>query len=540
MLLSGSQWLKNRRSLTDKIKAQVQLYLGAESRELKSYKQNYHADIKRPWKLSSFESLVMAIRDSEVVLGGDFHPYAQAQRAHLRILRAIPKDKKITIALECLSYSSNASIKRYLTQKIDEKKFLKLVKWEKNWGFPWENYKPLFDFAQKNAVEIVGLSPDLSKPTNLKKRDQFAAEVIQKQLVKNKNSIIYAVIGDLHIVRSHLPRLILKSHSKNTKILSVFFNPEKVYFDLAKKKQESQAEVVRFNQNEFAYMVSPPWVKWQSYLLFLEKRYDTYIDPDDDDEFTVDYTDHIAQLVKLLAEDFKLKIKADHIAVYSSDDRENITENVTDQTLLKLIENDMSFYMPREGFFYLSRATVNHAASLAGLYVHGKLCKIDRVLWNMPEDFLKLIWQQAIAFFLSKTVNPKRKAVSVEALKRQLEVFSPKDKGREALLLAINHKMNEIFSLYGKSHDQLDFRPKDKFSYFRAAYFLGEMLGDKIYQLFAAERISQKDIILWLKKDISSLDFINFYFQVLKQLDRIESEFLNYDRDDNVVLQQKR
>lgn len=539
MLLSGSGWQKNRKSLTFKIKKQVQLYLTQDTKELKNYKKFYDKDIARKWKSSSFEELVESIESTNVVLGGDFHPFAQAQRAHLRILRSISPGRKIIIALECLNTKLNGIVKNYVNGKISEDYFLKKIKWQENWGFPWENYKPIFDYAIKNNCQIVGISPWDAKKASLKKRDLFAGQIINKIHRSNPAALIYVIIGDLHVASDNLPRLISQKSKRKIKYLSVYFNPEKVYFDLYKKKQEGKVEVVKFNSYEFAYIVSPPWVKWQSYLLFLEKHYDSYIDPEDGE--SIDYTDHIAELVKLLAKDFKLKIKVDEIQVYSSEDREIVIDKAIDDLFMEFINNDMSFFIPEEGLFYLSRVTVNHSATLAGYYLHSKLAKVKKVFLNMPSDFLKVIWQQAMAFFLSKVINPKRKAVSVTALKKQLEAFNSKERGRESLLLAINHKMNELFDLYGENSDKLDFRPKNKISYFQAAYFLGEMLGEKIFNQFNEIKISQKVILDWLKKDLEDKKFEDFYFQVLKLLDKLDIEKTYNVRDKHdVVLQQKR
>ncbi|MEM7647222.1 MAG: hypothetical protein AAF203_09950, partial [Pseudomonadota bacterium] len=76
-----------------KIKDQVRLYLGPEPQEVTLYAQAYKKDLERPWEKSSREEIVVSLQQVPVVFGGDFHPFAQAQRAHLRILRELVPER---------------------------------------------------------------------------------------------------------------------------------------------------------------------------------------------------------------------------------------------------------------------------------------------------------------------------------------------------------------------------------------------------------------------------------------------------------------
>ena len=75
-----------------------------------------------------------------------------------------------------------------------------------------------------------------------------------------------------------------------------------------------------------------------------------------------------------------------------------------------LIEEERTFYIPRLGFGYLGRLTINQASSLAMQYIYFQLNKIRDIKFLLPENFLSLIWLEAVCYFGSKLINPKRKS----------------------------------------------------------------------------------------------------------------------------------
>src|SRR5205814_1278322 len=143
--------------------------------------------------------------------------------------------------------------------------FLKAIEWKKNWGFPWDHYKPLFRWAQKHKVRVFGLNLKKEKGSlqGLRERDQFSAEQIAEIAKKHPDRKLFIIYGDLHLAKAHLPAKVEKK-LKSKKFLFVFQNSEKIYFQLLKKEIEHQVDVVRRGGNQFCLLSVPPWVKWQN------------------------------------------------------------------------------------------------------------------------------------------------------------------------------------------------------------------------------------------------------------------------------------
>ncbi len=527
--------LKLRKEMLQKLKSQVRLYLGNESSSLRRYALPYKKDIERTrWSITDNQKMMEALEASDMVLGGDFHAFAQAQRSHLRLLRALGKKKEIVLAMECVPSNKQKVLDSYMNSSITESMFLKKVGWNKNWGFPWEQYKPLFELIKKNKGRCIALNQVKNSKSyqTLVARDRHAAAILARELSKNlinknDNRLIYVLFGDLHIARDHLQKQILKK-IKGARVSTVFLNPEKLYFQFYRKNQEHRSPVVQFSKNEFCLIESPPWVKWQSYLIYLNQNYDQFID----DDGGVDYSEHVHALIKIIGADFELALD-DSSSVYSFNDLDfvDILEERLDAKSFELVKacvrNDLSFYIPSTNSAFLARGTVNYTAHLAGLIVHSVYSR--RKNWILPEasNFERLIWQEAVAFFLSKLINPNRKAVRLDDLKKQLEAFSPDDKGEEALRLALDQKMQDLLIVYG--HTQSSETRKRKLvkkdtTFLRASKILGAMMGEKLFAGYKAGHLSKADVRKYLEYPVESSEFYEFYIQTLKTVDKIELE----------------
>jgi hypothetical protein len=528
-VINHREGMRLRQEILKRLKTQVQLYLGKEPSDLRRYALAYKKSIERQrWKASSKTELYQNLLKVDVVFGGDFHAFAQSQKVHLRALREITNTRKVILALECVESKHQKVVDRYVTGRMTEEAFLNRVGWNKSWGFPWAQYKPLFDIVKKNGGRCLALNfrGEKRSGTLLGKRDRHAAQLIaEAQNSKKHNELIYVVYGDLHIAKEHLPALTLKAAKRAVKYVILYLNPEKIYFQLAQQNLEHKINVIKFSKNEYCLVESPPWVKWQSYLLFLEENIDQEI-PSDHSQ--LDYTEHVGELLKVISGDLKIPFEFDSTvhSFYDKDFMDILQEKIGKKEysfIKKMVASDLSFFYPAQKAAFLSRSTVNHAAHLAAKILHSRLSMRKNIIYSLPTEFPVLIWIEALAFALSKMINPHRKAFSLGDLKKQLAAFSPKDQGEEALKIALDQKMKDLILVYGSSIPQgEDFRPKDLISYYKAAKILGGMLGESIFVSFRAGRLSRAKLLKWLKWPIEKGDFNIFYVQVLKELDKMD------------------
>jgi uncharacterized iron-regulated protein len=527
--VSSRQSLKVRQDVLQKIKKQVRLYLGEESQGLRRYALAYKKDIERSrWKPVVEKDFLARLDECRIVVGGDFHAYSQAQRVHLRHLRHLILKSPLILAVECIESRHQKSLDDYIQGRIAEEVFLKKVKWHSSWGFSWESYKPLFDLIREHRGRCIALNLKRSSDyQGLRARDKHAAQIIaETYLSSRKNEKIYVIYGDLHIAQDHLPLEIRKKTKNKVQIATLYLNPEKIYFQLFKKNIENQINIVRFSQDQFCLIESPPWVKWQSYLIFLEETLDFSIDEGQD------YSEHIHSLIHIMASDLGLKMKPE-VNIYSFKDHDfldRLEESLDPRSFVQVqffIENDFNFFDLKTQRGYLARGTVNYAAHLAGHIFHVLCSQSQKINLKFPDEFEKAIWFEAFSFFLSKLINPHRKSLSMGDLKKQLAAFLPQDQGESAFKLALDQKMQELLWCYQEDSivkQQTTVRKAIPSGiYYNAGKILGSMLGEKIYRIYKTGRLSRQILLDWLQTPVHQIHFRKFYIQVLRELDKLDS-----------------
>lgn len=528
------KWIRIRKDLYLQVQRQVRHRLGEDTPELMQYHKAYTREFSKKWRGAVKEDLWKQIEQSKVVMMGDFHALHQSQKAHLRILRNIPKERKMVLAVEFFEALDQELLNKFMAGKISEKEFLKTIQWQSKWGFPWEHYRPLVNWARKNKIPIYGLNKSYKKrnANTLKSRDVFAAKKISELSLQNSEHLVFVIYGDLHLAKPHIPQELesILGTKFTKKVLRIFQNSEQIYFQLLSREMESTTDLVRISKNNFCLMSVPPWVKWQNYLMYLEHTYDLGLD-DEFEESHLDYTDHVSRYVKIIADELGISISVSDLSVYTAGDTSfwNRVQEHYDAKKLHWIElmigEGMSFYLPELQAAYLARGTVNHAASLAMRYVHAQQSDLKKLAYDPVIDFLGLIWLEGVAYFGSKIINYKRKADTIADIKASLSSKNPQEMGSEALKLALAQKMHELMVITGVPKHRLRMTPRKKWSYIVASNLLGGMLGERLYEGYRKKMIFPVTIVKFLKTKVDNESFNVAYYDMLEVIESLPAPF---------------
>lgn len=524
-MINQLEWLRTRKNLLQQVKSQVEIRLGRLPEPLRQYAKSLERDFRTAWQETESTDLSRALARAKVALSADFHAYAQSQRAHIRLLRDHVDGREIILALECLpaSLRGEDAAREFLQGRLSESRFLSTVDWEKTWGFPWENYRPLFELARDRGFDVRGLR--YSGNGDLRKRDAWTAKKILQLKKENPEALVFVVIGEWHLATAHLPHRLRLGLKAPSDVMVIHQDVERLYFRLAQQSRENGVEILKASKNRYCLMVSPPWMKWQSYLMFLERAYDRDLQED----IAIDYTDHVVSLVQLLETDLKIQTRKSHVQVYCPNSKSSLARlRLTlpprqKAALIYHLENDQSFFLPSRDWLYLSRPTINHASTLAGQYMHAHLCRRRKNLWDLPRDFLPLIWVEAVGFFFSKWINPKRKAETLESVRMQLEARHPKDRGRKALLLALDHRLSEVLWVRTGRLRRAQYQPRGAPAYLDAARIVGSMLGERLFQKVRSRTISLPKLMSYLKVNVDGPEFEEFYWKLIRDIEHDQS-----------------
>lgn len=529
--MDSTQLVQIRKDFYLNIKKRVESIVGQETRELKTYRDTYNKELnKLPWQAIDKRHLFSRLKSADIVLVGDFHAQKQSTRGFLRIIRKIRTP--FVVALECLTLKDQEAIDLYLSGEISEKDFLFKVAWKKNWGFPWENYKPLFKWAQLHKIKIYGVSGGVRFKT-LKERDNISATIIKKIHRQHKNFKIFIQYGDLHLASAHLPKALKKLEPYLDQCI-IYQSPEVLYFKIMEKQKELSTDVVRLDQNKWALNGLPPWVKWQDYLLFLESGYDKKIKVHD-----VDPTDTVASTVEFFNKSFNLNLDTASLSVYTSDDNSffDLIENSPLSLKKKIIDNvqeGYSFYIPELECGYLARYSVNHVIRVAAQYMYFKEGSYTKTILDFKKDFFKIIWFEAVIYFFSKIKNPKRKTDTLQDIRVALQKEQFDDRGKEALLLALTQKLSELqFLSHGKykTIEDNNLHKYNKKSFFISAQILGGMIGEKLFYAYNKKIIKLPLNKNLLFKNLQTNSFNKIYYESLEMVESWPISFKSkYDK----------
>jgi uncharacterized iron-regulated protein len=105
------------------------------SAKFRSYEAEYLRAAKAFDSVASIEDLDRAIANAEVAYVGDYHTLAQAQRSFVRLIRRVPRDRPVTIALEYFEGRHQPALDAFMKGGISEKTFLKRIDNNATWGW---------------------------------------------------------------------------------------------------------------------------------------------------------------------------------------------------------------------------------------------------------------------------------------------------------------------------------------------------------------------------------------------------------------------
>lgn len=499
-----------KKELYTRVKAEVELKQAAQiDSELKSLEVSMKHFYSRKWTRVSETYLQKKIASSQLVFWGDFHGVRQFQRSVLRWLELLkPYEKsEFILALECLPSTAQKWVDQFVNHQISESDFLARVKWQKAWGFPWEHYQPLFHLAQIYKFKIRVLNQPGKNPS-MREREKWALKQVEKFKKNEPDATVWVLYGEFHL----LPHRFQKLFNKH-KPLFVFQNSDLLYFKNPPKKNES-GSVLKWNDFNFCLQSVAPWIKWQSYLYFLDTHENNEV------EEGVDVSDHVAGLAVSLSQEFQWKFDKNGVHAFSSDDpalwQKIKTSQLGSKKLFeKFIQEGISFVHKGFDWSYLSRLTANEVGSLAFMILWFQNVKLmgwpERKIWNL-QDWQHVLWILSFCYFGSKVLNQHRKTPSLAEL-HQMSKSALQPFERQAARIVINYLLQQNMN---RNENVFDSTPSDRVR-FQALMWLAGLQGERIYHVYTDKKLS----LMSLKSFLNKNPRMSHFQEVLRTLDEV-------------------
>lgn len=93
------------------------------------------------------------------VLVGESHNSPDHHRFQADVIEALVKrGRRVTVGFEMFTRPNQPNLAPYTLGKWTEAEFIERANWQKEWGFPFPIYKPIFDVIRANQLPMVALN----------------------------------------------------------------------------------------------------------------------------------------------------------------------------------------------------------------------------------------------------------------------------------------------------------------------------------------------------------------------------------------------
>jgi hypothetical protein len=531
-----------------------------------SYYEDYKQLTGDYERVVSKAELLDRIVESDIVYLGDYHTLRQSQRTLVRMLEPILDSKltrRIIIGLEMLRSEHQPAIDQFLNGAIEEDDFLKKVNYENTWGFNWNHYKVILNFAKAHNIKVYGLNtPDISRPAKagagvgLERRDKLAAQTITDIITQNVGALVIVLFGDLHISQNHLPKavdqLVGQKGLPKLKRLIICQNSERIYWKLADQGLEQTTEAVRIKDGVYCIMNSTPLMVFQSCLNWQSREQELKSCPEhpgwcEGESTETLLPEEMAELVKAICNFLNLDVPPlDRFTICSAHDfdiLDKVKAKLASPIERERIESDLarteSYFVREAGLICLSNLSLNHAAEEAAHLIHyhyaltkdNKPVQVDRA---PVDDFYYNVIREALGFFGSRIINHKRLCSKAEDFRSFIARYARKKvmpywarQEREvagAVLEHIERERNYIDTSAWKAYRKIHYFNLDQ--WVGVSQSLGYILGDKLYNGVMQDIISRGEIReLFLKPFTGAGEPLKSYLYLVRRAESVTEIF---------------
>jgi hypothetical protein len=499
------------------LQAQADLLLGEMPASIRKYEKECQKDFSiqtKTLRTLKKDELLARVLASDVTFIADFHTFDQTQRTALRIMReAFSPDTRWLIGLELVPSHHQEALDRFQRGELTEAEFHAEISYAEEWGFPWENYRPLFDWARENEVRMIALNRPKAlrvprEEKELHDRDQWAAGIItdlfvdhfkERNTSKGPEQKMIVLYGELHVGSAHLPAQ-LEQVSRRVLVkplswITVHQNQAKLYWKLIAQKPEFLDKTVVLKKGIYCVFSATPWAKLQSLVNWAENDLsDPIADPLDTQ---VDYLSLIKTYGLTLSDFLGVAPPSFGDLTVCTIDEANCLEDSRVKKLYSreelqlirfLVTTNRSLYLARAGIAYLGSPSHHRAAEMAAIHTLN-LEKVSAIFERSEEGFYRNVLLEAFAYFGSMILNPHRKCDlptdhrhRLRNLNRGEKEAFPREKKARTLVLEL---------LGGRKTPTLKKVLSDKKLVpvaLMAARFQGKILGKRLHQALLAEK----------------------------------------------------
>ena len=449
------------------------------------YEREYLRGVGTYRRRASFAELDRQLAKSNVLYVGDYHTLPQAQRTFLRVLRRLPANRPVVVALEFVQGRHQRAVDAYMAGTLPENDFLRAIHHHSHWIFGgWPSFKQIFDLARERGHRVIGIDSagQSIAGSSLQPRDAYAARRIVQAWRAQPNALVIVLTGELHVAPGHLPRHV-QDEAQGLELavqpLILYQNCERIYAALQQRGLEHDVPLVQVAPGAYCVLNTPPIVCQQSFLNWL------YADEDGAQIEEPEQT--FKEYARLIATFFDLQVgdALDAVELTTVADlsffgrlrrRGDFSRHDMDLIRQQILASE-SYYIPRAKMAYLGNLSVNHVSEEATHFLRHVCADLQDPKLLVDAFYARCI-EEALGFLGSKIINHRRKALDVDDFERLRTARTAAPEQKLLARLVLRHVRMET-GIKVRNMAQVYSCDADMFN--RVTHVLGYRLGNRLY-----------------------------------------------------------
>jgi uncharacterized iron-regulated protein len=101
--------------------------------------------------------VIPALMQNRIILVGEHHSNLSHHQAQVNVIRTLKESgARVAVGLEMFRSDSQPALNRWVAGDVGEGEFQEIF--YDNWGYSWENYRVIFDYAREQKIPLIGLN----------------------------------------------------------------------------------------------------------------------------------------------------------------------------------------------------------------------------------------------------------------------------------------------------------------------------------------------------------------------------------------------
>ncbi|HZI09463.1 MAG TPA: ChaN family lipoprotein [Myxococcus sp.] len=479
-------------------RAQLARVVEGQTEAFRSYEARYRRRTAGYRGVIPMSAVHQQVRAADVVYVGDYHTLPLAQQTYLSLVeRALASERRVVLALECVEGRHQPALDAWRAGQLPERALLeRLGHASESMGFgPGSGTRALLAFARRHRLEVVGIDRRAQGERSLALRDAYAAERIARVARAADRPLVMVLVGQYHVAPCHLPAQVERAlGAEGRRGLVVYQNAEGVWWRLAREGRLGSAEAVELTDGALCLLNASPVVCQQSFLDYLEAESG---DAPLQERSAAERFREMSALIGRLAgvpvgralDSVEVATAADGDVLARIQQRARFTQAELTQLRRHILSRESS-YIPRARTAWLASLSLNHAAEEAAHFV--RHCAVGDAMEaprTASEAFYARCMEEALGFFGSKLVNPRRTCLGLAEWAKRFGECRGVDRQIAAFVLA--HKAAETEG----PEEAVKLLPLRKDRLFHGvSHALGYLLGERLYRAFDEGRVARPEL----------------------------------------------